>query len=76
MGRSGASLVVVAAAVSAPPAEAGRPDLEGLAVVAGDGYRPLEADHPLHGVALSPRLLQVACGGAFYPDHAHRHRVF
>jgi rhamnose utilization protein RhaD (predicted bifunctional aldolase and dehydrogenase) len=37
--------------------------------VAGDGYRPLEADHPLHGVALSPRLLQVACGGAFYPDH-------
>ena len=59
----------VAAAVSAPPAEAGRPGLEGLAAVAGDGYRPLEADHPLHGVALSPRLLQVACGGAFYPDH-------
>ncbi len=39
----------VAAAVSAPPAEAGRPALEGLAAAAGDGYRPLEADHPLHG---------------------------
>ena len=59
----------VAAALSAPPAEAGRPNLERLAAVAGDGYTPLEADHPLHGVALTPRLLEIACGGAFYPDH-------
>ena len=59
----------VGAALSATPAATGRPDLEALAAVAGDGYRPAEADHPLHGVALTPRLLDIALGGAFYPDH-------
>jgi rhamnose utilization protein RhaD (predicted bifunctional aldolase and dehydrogenase) len=59
----------VASALSAKPAEAGRPDLEALAALAGDGYRPGEADHPLHGVALTPRVLEIALGGAFYPDH-------
>jgi rhamnose utilization protein RhaD (predicted bifunctional aldolase and dehydrogenase) len=57
------------AALGAKPAEAGRPDLAGLAAVAGDGYEPAQADHPLHGVALTPRLLDIALGGAFYPDH-------
>ena len=27
------------------------------------------ADHPLHGVALSPWRLQAALGGSLYPDH-------
>ena len=69
VGEAEALLHRVAAALSATPAKVGRPDLAGLAAVAGDGYEPPEADHPLHGVALSTRLLEIAGGGAFYPDH-------
>lgn len=61
-------LARVAAALAAP-IETARPDLAALAARAGDGFVPLPADHPLHGVACLPRLLAAALTGSLYPDH-------
>jgi len=53
---------VTAPALSLPP-DAGLSDL------GDDAYLPLSADHPLHTVARTPRLLQAALAGSLYPDH-------
>lgn len=62
-------MLQVSRALREPAADFAAPDVDALSRIAGDGYEPLESAHPLHGVARSPRLLQVACGGALYPDH-------
>ncbi len=59
----------VVAAFAAPPAPYPAPDLAGLARVVGAAYEPAPADHPLHGVALSPYRLRAALRGSLYPDH-------
>ena len=60
----------VAEALDLPTAPQGRVDLNALARLAGAGYAPAPTDHPLHGVATSPRRLAVASGGVLCPDHA------
>ena len=62
-------LQAVAQALEAEPAAYPAPDLVRLAQLGGEDYAPPPADHPLHGVALSPYRLQAALGGSLYPDH-------
>jgi len=58
-----------AAALEAPIARAPAPDIAKLRSLAGGGYEPAPADHPLNVVALLPRLTAIAIGGSLYPDH-------
>ena len=60
-------MLQVSRALREPAADFAAPDVDALSRIAGDGYEPLESAHPLHGVARSPRLLQVACGGSPLP---------
>ncbi len=62
---AGALLARVVAAVSVPARGFAAP----VGLVAGDGYVPLPADHPLHGVAQDAGALGIAVGGSLYPDH-------
>ena len=64
------AVAAVAQALDAPPGAQRGADLGALEPLAGAGYAPAQAGHPLHGVAMSPRLLAVATGGVLYPDHA------
>jgi len=59
----------VVSALGATPAKSERPDAAALASVAGERFAPAPADHPLHGVALSPARVAAATGGSLYPDH-------
>ncbi|HXT08649.1 MAG TPA: class II aldolase/adducin family protein [Roseiarcus sp.] len=59
----------VTAALAAAPAAFPAPDMAALDEAGGAAYAPPPADHPLHGVALSPHRLQAALGGSLYPDH-------
>ena len=59
----------VMAAVVATPAPFAAPDSAELARRGGKAYAPPPADHPLHGVALSPYRCQAALRGSLYPDH-------
>lgn len=59
----------VTAAVAAEPAASPSPDMAALEQAGGCSYAPPAADHPLHGVALSPYRLQAALKGSLYPDH-------
>ncbi|MDE3177381.1 MAG: class II aldolase [Pseudomonadota bacterium] len=59
----------VTAAVKATPAPFAAPDMAELARRGGEAYAPPPADHPLHGVALSPYRCQAALRGSLYPDH-------
>lgn len=66
--QAGALLARVVAVLDAPATTAA-PDMPALQARAGDGYAPLPADHPLHAVAMVPRLLTAALQGSLYPDH-------
>jgi rhamnose utilization protein RhaD (predicted bifunctional aldolase and dehydrogenase) len=59
----------VTQALAAAPAAFPEPDLEELTRLGGDSYAPPAADHPLHGVALSPWRCEAALAGSLYPDH-------
>jgi len=59
----------VTRALAAAPAAFFEPDLGELARLGGAVYAPPPADHPLHGVALSPYRCHAALGGSLYPDH-------
>jgi rhamnose utilization protein RhaD (predicted bifunctional aldolase and dehydrogenase) len=59
----------VTLALAAEPAAFPAPDMAALEKAGGAAYAPPAADHPLHGVALSPYRLQAALGGSLYPDH-------
>lgn len=47
----------------------GLPEMGALAALAGEGFAPAPAGDPLHGLALSRRLLAAATAGSLYPDH-------
>lgn len=59
----------VTQALAAAPAGFPAPDLAELARLGGATYAPPPADHPLHGVALSPWRCAAALRGSLYPDH-------
>jgi rhamnose utilization protein RhaD (predicted bifunctional aldolase and dehydrogenase) len=59
----------VTSALTATPAAFPAPDMAALEKAGGASYAPPPADHPLHGVAVSPYRLQAALGGSLYPDH-------
>ncbi len=62
-------LAAVVETVTCSPDHAARPDMKRLAQRAGDGFVPLDPDHPLHSVAMSPARVTAATGGSLYPDH-------
>ena len=59
----------VTRALVAAPAAFAEPDLANLTQLGGSSYAPPPADHPLHGVALSPYRCAAALKGSLYPDH-------
>jgi rhamnose utilization protein RhaD (predicted bifunctional aldolase and dehydrogenase) len=59
----------VTARLAATPAPFAAPDMAALEQAGGASFAPAPADHPLHGVALSPYRLQAALKGSLYPDH-------
>jgi len=59
----------VTQALAAAPAAFFEPDLDELTRLGAAAYAPPPADHPLHGVALSPYRCNAALGGSLYPDH-------
>ena len=44
-------------------------DAEALARVAGDAYRAVDSDDPLHQLALTADKVGLATAGSLYPDH-------
>lgn len=63
-----ALLTLVVSALSVEPLRHA-PDVAALAARADTLMQPLPADHPLHAVACTPRLLDAALSGSLYPDH-------
>ncbi len=59
----------VTQSAAAEPESFPAPDLADLERLGGETYTPPPADHPLHGVALSPLRLVAALRGSLYPDH-------
>lgn len=51
------------------PASFSPPDMDQLQQFAGAGYVPLTRESSLHGVAMSSKRTDAACGGSLYPDH-------
>lgn len=59
----------IVAALAPGQVAQGGPDRAALAARAGEGFVPLDEDHPLHQVAMAGARMGMALGGSLYPDH-------
>jgi len=67
--QAGDLLTAVVAAVAVDARRVPAVDMAQLGQRADGGFQALPAGHPLHTVALTPQLCDIATAGSLYPDH-------